>query len=541
MFGAFLYEVIILAYIALYRKYRPTTFDNILGQENVTKILKNQIKQKKISHAYLFSGTRGTGKTSAAKVFARAINCLNPKDGEPCNECEVCKSILEGNTSDVVEMDAASNNSVENIRQIRQEVAYATIDVKYRVYIIDEVHMLTTSAFNALLKTLEEPPENVVFILATTEQHKIPVTILSRCLRFEFNRISTEYIIERLKYVLEKENIAYDEDALEYIAKLADGGMRDALSILDRCISEMKDKLNVQDIQKIVGTIDKEIISNITDAIINYDGVKANENIDLVIKKGKDLRQLVYELDEEFLDRLIKEKDNNQRKRFSTIIDRLSKLDSDLRQSPRPAIVLKSAIIELCMPVNITEDENVGSSSVDANLLNTINMLSSKISSLESELSNIKSGMSKVNIRAVNEKRENKESVLAKPKEGITSQVSKEEKKMNNLPDIAISKFNEIDEFKKKIVEHGKLKLYSALAGANIYISEEFVLVITNNSFAYNILKSNENLDILANLLASDYGINKNIRVELKEEHEDDISKIEKLFEENNVNYTEID
>ena len=155
MFGAFLYEVIILAYIALYRKYRPTTFDNILGQENVTKILKNQIKQKKISHAYLFSGTRGTGKTSAAKVFARAINCLNPKDGEPCNECEVCKSILEGNTSDVVEMDAASNNSVENIRQIRQEVAYATIDVKYRVYIIDEVHMLTTSAFNALLKTLE--------------------------------------------------------------------------------------------------------------------------------------------------------------------------------------------------------------------------------------------------------------------------------------------------------------------------------------------------------------------------------------------------
>ena len=269
--------------------------------------------------------------------------------------------------------------------------------------------------------------------------------------------------------------------------------------------------------------------------------IKANENIDLVIKKGKDLRQLVYELDEEFLDRLIKEKDKNQRKRFSTIIDRLSKLDSDLRQSPRPAIVLKSAIIELCMPVNMTEDENIGSSSVDANLLNTINMLSSKISSLESELSNIKSGMSKVNIRAVNEKRENKESILAKPKEGITSQVSKEEKKINNLPDIAISKFNEIDEFKKKIVEHGKLKLYSALAGANIYISEEFVLVITNNSFAYNILKLNENLDILANLLASDYGIDKNIRVELKEEHEDDISKIEKLFDENNVNYTEID
>lgn len=527
-----------MAYIALYRKYRPTTFDNILGQESVTKILKNQIKNKKISHAYLFSGTRGTGKTSAAKVFARAINCLNPKDGEPCNECEVCKSILEGNTSDVVEMDAASNNSVENIRQIRQEVAYATIDVKYRVYIIDEVHMLTTSAFNALLKTLEEPPENVVFILATTEQHKIPVTILSRCLRFEFNRISTDNIVERLKYVLEKENIAYELEALEYIAKLADGGMRDALSILDRCITEMKDKLNVSDIQRIVGSIDKEIISNIIDAILTFDSIKANENIDLVIKKGKDLRQLVYELDEEFLDKLIRSKAQDEKKRISKIIDRLSKLDSDLRQSPRPAIVLKSAIIELCMDVNLSDEGTEVTKNTDSNLLNTINMLSAKITNLENEISNLKSGAICRNVAPLNAK---KVSASVKPKEEVTVAVSSEEKKKNNLPDIAISKFSEMDEFKKKIVANGKLKLYSALAGANMYVSEEFLLVITNNSFAYNILKANENLDILSNMLASDYGIDKDIRVELKEEHEDDISKIEKLFEENNVNYTEID
>ena len=228
-----------MSYIALYRKYRPLTFDGIVGRENITKILKNQIKSGKISHAYLFSGTRGTGKTSAAKVFARAINCLHPVDGEPCNECEVCKNILEGNTTDVVEMDAASNNSVENIRQIRQEVMYATVDVKYRVYIIDEVHMLTISAFNALLKTLEEPPENVVFILATTEQHKIPVTILSRCLRFEFNRLSDEDIIGRLKYVLENEKVDYEEKALNYIAKLADGTMRDAISIIERYMTEI--------------------------------------------------------------------------------------------------------------------------------------------------------------------------------------------------------------------------------------------------------------------------------------------------------------
>ena len=240
-----------MAYIALYRKYRPQTFSDMVGQESVTKILKNQIKSGKISHAYIFSGTRGTGKTSAAKIFARAINCLNPKDGEPCNECEVCKNIIEGSTTDVVEMDAASNNSVENIRQIRQEVIYATVDVKYRVYIIDEAHMLTTSAFNALLKTLEEPPENVIFILATTEKHKIPVTILSRCLRFDFDRLSEENIAKRLKYICDKENIKYEDGVCEYVSKLADGALRDGISILDRCISEMDDELKLDDVKKI--------------------------------------------------------------------------------------------------------------------------------------------------------------------------------------------------------------------------------------------------------------------------------------------------
>jgi len=226
-----------MSYISLYRKYRPQNFNDMVGQEHITKILKNQINMNKISHAYIFSGTRGTGKTTAAKVFARAINCLNNKDGEPCNECEACRSILEGNTTDVVEMDAASNNSVENIRSIRQEVAYSTTGLKYKVYIIDEAHMLSTSAFNALLKTLEEPPENVVFILATTEEHKILPTILSRCIRFEFKKISKEDIVKRLEVVLKDYNVEYDIEALNNIAELADGGMRDALSILERCIT----------------------------------------------------------------------------------------------------------------------------------------------------------------------------------------------------------------------------------------------------------------------------------------------------------------
>ncbi len=523
-----------MGYIALYRKYRPLTFDNILGQESVTKILKNQVKTGKISHAYLFSGTRGTGKTSAAKVFARAINCLNPKDGEPCNECEVCKGILEGNTSDVVEMDAASNNSVENIRQIRQEVVYATVDVKYRVYIIDEVHMLTTSAFNALLKTLEEPPENVVFILATTEQHKIPVTILSRCLRFEFNRLSTENIVERLKYVLENEKIAYEDEALEYVAKLADGAMRDALSILDRCISEMSEKLTYNDIQKVVGAIDKQIVKNIVEAILAYDVIKANENIDIVIKKGKDLRQLVYELNEEFLSLLINSKGDS--KKITNIIDRLSKLDSDLKQSARPSIILKSSIIELCNNVTsqVTSIDNSDNSS-NADLLNTINILSNKVASLESEIASLKSNLNdKSNIsiaRAVNKNRAPK----------------KEQKEENNKKDeekeLVMTEFTELEEFNKSVAEHGKLKLFSALAGSTIYLTDDYVLVITNNSFAYNILKMDDSIETISDIMLNNYSIDKDIRIELKEadEGEENTSSIEKVFKQNNINYTDLD
>ena len=512
-----------MAYIALYRKYRPVTFDNILGQESVTKILKNQVKAGKISHAYLFSGTRGTGKTSAAKVFARAINCLNPKDGEPCNECEVCKSILDGNTSDVIEMDAASNNSVENIRQIRQEVVYATVDVKYRVYIIDEVHMLTTSAFNALLKTLEEPPENVVFILATTEQHKIPVTILSRCLRFEFNRISNENIIERLKYVLDKEKIAYEEEALQFIAKLADGGMRDALSILDRCISEMSEKLTYEDIQRVVGAIDKQIIQNIVDAIEKYDYVKAIENVDIVITKGKDLRQLAYELSEEFLQMLIKSSNNSQKDRLVKIIDRLSKLDNDLRQSSRETIVLKTAIVELCNVSTVTSTDQNGN--IDANVSNLIEALNKKITTLENEIVEIKKNG--VNVAST-------KATLPKVQKDSTEKIgnTKISVKPNNenvnnssthtLEDMNITIFENSEEMKNELLKQGKIKIYSSLAGANIYLSEMYTLVITANSFAYSVLKSEESTNAIKEILRDNYSIDKPLRVELKETHEDD-------------------
>ena len=509
-----------MGYIALYRKYRPNTFDSIIGQENVTKILKNQIKNGKISHAYLFSGTRGTGKTSAAKVFARAINCLNPKDGEPCNECAVCKGILDGSITDVIEMDAASNNSVENIRQIRQEVVYATVDVKYRVYIIDEVHMLTTSAFNALLKTLEEPPENVVFILATTEQHKIPITILSRCLKFEFNRISEDNLYKRIKYVLECENVKYEDEACKYIASLADGAARDALSILDRCISETEDVLRYKDVENIVGAIDKDIIKNVVDCILDYNYLKALQFVDQIIKKGKDLRQFTFEITSEFLNRMINEKENLNR--YSYIIDELSSLDNELKSTTRKEIVLKSCIVKLCNQVN---------TNVQVKEVSLDNIYIQKIEKLEKQLANLQDYIKNNNVK-VEEVKTISNNVQ---KEQAVEKTSAKVKEKENLVE-----FPNTEELKKAIIEKGKIKVYSALAGAKVYM-DDVVKIITKNNFAYNILKSDDSIDTIAQVLYEKYKVNKNIILELKGENEESISKIEKILKDNNIEYTKLD
>ena len=534
-------EVINLSYIALYRKYRPSTFDSIVGQENVTKILKNQINSGKISHAYIFSGTRGTGKTSAAKVFARAINCLNPKDGEPCNECEVCKNILEGNTTDVIEMDAASNNSVENIRQIRQEVVYNTIDVKYRVYIIDEAHMLTTSAFNALLKTLEEPPQNVVFILATTEQHKIPITILSRCLRFEFGRISDIDMLNRVKFVLEEEKIKYEEEAIKFIVKLAEGGLRDALSILDRCISETKDMLSYQDVIRIVGAIDQQIIQEIVENILAYNSVEAIRHIDTIVEKGKDLRQLAYQLTEKFLEKLI-ETEGKETQKYIPIIDKLSKLDNDLRLTSKPVIVFKSAIVELCNLPLQSRDSGVSSQEV----LNTQPLLQ-KISSLENEIEKLKIELQSIkNTKAVIP---NSKSITTKIEKEVYQGVPVEnvDKKMSVSGQSEISveenlaEFADMETFKKNIIERGKLKLYSSLAGAKMYMNDNALVIVTDNSFAYSILVANENIEELKGIYQSMYGNAKNVIIRLQELNQDHTSKMEKILKEKDINYTTLD
>lgn len=357
-----------LEYTALYRKFRPITFSEMVGQEHITKTLKNQIIANRIGHAYLFNGGRGTGKTSAAKIFARAINCLNPKDGEPCNECEICKAILSGSLTDVVEMDAASNNSVEDIRAIRDEVNFLPTLAKYRVYIIDEVHMLSTGAFNALLKTLEEPPAHVKFILATTEPQKLPATILSRCQRFDFKRVSNNDIVKRLEIVCKQAGIEITENALKIISVLSEGAVRDALSILERCVQEGASKIDEEKVKELVGIPKTEFINKIVKNIIEYNPEGAISALDEVLKEGKDLNNLLWETikyikdilvyktskelpiyNKEEIDRIEILASNTSKERLIGLIYSLSETENNIKWSSQKEIMLQTGIIKLCM------------------------------------------------------------------------------------------------------------------------------------------------------------------------------------------------
>ena len=282
-----------MSYMALYRKFRPGEFEDVKGQDHISQTLQNQIKANRIGHAYLFCGTRGTGKTSVAKIFAKAVNCERPLNGSPCGECETCRAISEGRSMNVIEIDAASNNGVDNIREIREEVAYRPTEGKYKVYIIDEVHMLSIGAFNALLKTLEEPPEYVIFILATTEAHKIPITILSRCQRYDFKRISIDTISQRLLDLMEREQVEVEERAIRYIAKAADGSMRDALSLLDQCIAfYLGQKLTYDHVLEVLGAVDTEVFSRLLREIISRDVGKVLKSVEDLVMQGRELGQL---------------------------------------------------------------------------------------------------------------------------------------------------------------------------------------------------------------------------------------------------------
>jgi len=365
-----------LAYTALYRKFRPLTFSEFVGQEHITKTLKNQIIAGRVGHAYLFNGGRGTGKTSAAKVLSRAINCLNPKDGEPCNECEICKEVLNGSLTDVVEMDAASNNSVEDIRQIREEVNFLPTKAKYRVYIIDEVHMLSTGAFNALLKTLEEPPEHVKFILATTEPQKLPATILSRCQRFDFKKISNEDIKKRLKIITDEIGVQISEDALTTISILSEGAMRDGISILERCIQDGDNEITNEKIKELVGIPKFEYIYKITKSLIEKDSEKALETTEEVINEGKDLYNFLWEIikyikdililkskgklelyNKEELEKIQELSEKTTKETLFYLIKELSEVENDIKWSTQKTIMFQTEIIKLTVDkVNYGED-----------------------------------------------------------------------------------------------------------------------------------------------------------------------------------------
>ncbi len=361
-----------MAYRAIYRKWRPLVFEDIVGQSHVTKTLKNQIMNNRVSHAYLFCGTRGTGKTTAAKVFSRAVNCLNNQNGSPCNECAVCKGILDGSIMDVSEIDAASNNRVENVREILEDVNYVASQTTYRIYIIDEVHMLSSGAFNALLKTLEEPPEHVIFILATTEAHKVPETILSRCQRFDFKRIRPSDIILRMKEIAVGDKLDVSDDAFALLAQLAEGSMRDGLSLLERCISACGTRLTRDDVVSVLGISGNETNYNIVDAVSKNDSARILKEISRLMEEGKDLnvfmdflityvRNLlvckVAEKPEELIDAsgedIVKLKSQAERLSFEKInnaITVLSKAKADAHWEKSPRTIYELALVKLTRP-----------------------------------------------------------------------------------------------------------------------------------------------------------------------------------------------
>ncbi len=371
-----------MSYTALYRKFRPGGFEDVKGQDHISKTLQNQLMADRIGHAYLFCGTRGTGKTSVAKIFAKAVNCLHPVNGSPCGECEMCKAIAAGTSMNVIEIDAASNNGVDNIREIREEVAYRPTEGKYKVYIIDEVHMLSIGAFNALLKTLEEPPEYVIFILATTEVHKIPITILSRCQRYDFKRISIDTITDRLADLMVQEQIEVEDKALRYIAKVADGSMRDALSLLDQCIAfYLGEKLTYDHVLEVLGAVDTAVFSGLLRKLLARDVSGLLGVLDDLIMQGRELTQLatdftwylrnlllakssdnmedVLDVSTENLQQLREEAQMIEYDALLRYIRIFSELTNQLRYATQKRVLLEVALIKLCKPEMEVRDDSL--------------------------------------------------------------------------------------------------------------------------------------------------------------------------------------
>ena len=532
-----------MGYTALYRKFRPITFSELVGQEHITRTLRNQIMADRVGHAYLFNGGRGTGKTSSAKILARAINCLNPKDGEPCNECEICKGALNGSLTDIVEMDAASNNSVEDIRSIREEVNFLPTKAKYRVYIIDEVHMLSPGAFNALLKTLEEPPEHVKFILATTEPQKLPATILSRCQRFDFKRISNEDIIKRLEIVCKESNIEITEGALKIISVLAEGAMRDALSILERCVQDGENKIDEDKIKDLVGIPKITFVHSIVDAIVEYDIDKALASMDEILNQGKDLNNFLWEIIKYVKDVLIYKSsgkaelysedevtniknlsDKVTKEKLVNLIYELSNLENDMKWSTQKTIMFQAGIIKLC-------SKEIGTGGdIEDRLEKIENYLKSgkiAITNNSTVYNNLPSGVTTNNVVRNNV-----------PKMQVTQTVSNS---TVNAQPMTKKYSNDLSKSWPKIVndlkQNGKIVLYTNLMNTSAEQVGDSVVEIKfrkgMTAFGKAVLDKQENIKEISNLVSMACGKNMQIKYindvqnQVVEHHpEDDIQKL---------------
>ncbi len=511
-------------YTALYRKFRPMTFSELVGQEHITRTLKNQIITNRVGHAYLFNGGRGTGKTSSAKILARAINCLNPKDGEPCNECEICKAALNGSLTDIVEMDAASNNSVEDIRSIREEVNFLPTKAKYRVYIIDEVHMLSTGAFNALLKTLEEPPEHVKFILATTEPQKLPATILSRCQRFDFKRISNDDIKKRLKIVCEESKINITEGALNIIAILSDGAMRDALSILERC-NQDTDTIDEDKVKDLAGIPKTIYVSSIVKNILEYNVEGTIQSIDNILNEGKDLENFVWEILKYVKDMLvyksskkaelyseeeIKEMDDMlngvSSERLVNLIYSLSEIQNNMKLTTQKSILFQAGMIKLCYNNESSKDSSIGT---DSNLEKRIEKIENYLKSNGTR--NIETNIVKPSYISNN--------IEAKPKRVVSEEKSNDVKSKINEND-KVSYQGKIEDSWPKIVndlkQNGKIVLFSNLMDTKATQLNDMTVGIQFpkgiNAFGKTILEKQENIHELTRLVSIACGKQMNIK-----------------------------
>ena len=526
-----------MSYTALYRKFRPTKFSEIVGQEHITRTLRNQIIAGRVGHAYLLTGGRGTGKTSAAKILARAINCLNPQDGEPCNECEICKAAIQGSLTDIVEMDAASNNSVEDIRSIREEVNFLPTVAKYRVYIIDEVHMLSVGAFNALLKTLEEPPEHVKFILATTEPQKLPATILSRCQRFDYKKISPDNIKSRLEFICQESDIKITDEALKTISVLAEGAMRDALSILERCVQEGEDEINDEIVKELVGIPKVEYINKIVNSVIDCNTEKTLEDIDEVISDGKDLNNLIWEIikyvkdilvfkssgtlslyNETELEKIKEIADKTEKDRLLKIIYCLSELANDLKMTTQKTIMLEVGIMKLCIiqqqpesaSKNESNSQNMGNSASGSyNQTNANNAeIENKIKQLEDKINKVSNLVIHNSATNVDNSSGNSHTVSQKKRE--TRSV---EKGPTNIIKNVAPAGKKMDSWGKVISglkESGKIMLYTNLMNTTATeMNDMTVGIVFPNGitpFGRSILDKPESVNELTKVISLEYG-----------------------------------